>query len=343
MNATRVCFLCTLIGWLCLHAAIAQDTTKIISSDSIRVTTNFKDTVAIQLDTSYWQRSFNGGVNFNQASFSNWSGGGVNSIAIGGVIAARALYEKAKTSWDNTADLQLGYVTQLGNTRKAADQIILISVLGQKIAPKWDMFVSSTFNTFFATGYRYDKLPVDQIRLRVSNFFAPAQLTMAIGIAYKPNDWFSVRMSPLAPRFTFLADQSVRVRELADGTYVPDPTQSAYGVDPGKSSRTEWLAFQLQTVLNRNLTENIAINARYQLFTEYSHFSNINHRLDLILTAKASRYISTTFGLIMLYNKDFSASLQIQQTLGIGLVYNVSSFKKKPVPVKATDPLPGRF
>lgn len=116
-------------------------------------------------------------------------------MAVGGIIAARALYEKGKTSWDNTADLQLGYVSQLGTTRKAADQIILISVLGQKIAPKWDMFVSGTFNTFFAPGYRYDKLPSDQTRLLVSNFFAPAQLTLSLGLAYKPVDWFALRIS----------------------------------------------------------------------------------------------------------------------------------------------------
>ncbi|GAB2528412.1 DUF3078 domain-containing protein [Spirosoma aerophilum] len=311
-----------LIGLLYAYQATAQDST--------RVTTNFKDTVAVKVDTSYWQRSFSGGVNFNQASFSNWAGGGVNSIAIGGVVTARALYEKGKTSWDNTADLQLGYVTQLGNTRKAADQIIIISVLGHQVAPKWDLFVSSTFNTFFAAGYRYDKLPAEQTSLKVSNFFAPAQLTLSAGAAYKPTDWFALRISPLAPRFTFLADQSVRVRQDATtGNYVPDPTQKAFGVEPGKSVRLEWLAFQLQAALNRNVSENVSLNLRYQLFTQYAQLDNINHRLDLTLTAKVTRYLNTTLGLIALYNKDFSSSLQIQQTLAIGLSYNLSSFRKK--------------
>lgn len=324
---------CLLICWLCFDQVSAQDST--------RITTNFKDTISVKPDTSYWQRSFSGGVNFNQASFSNWSGGGVNSIAIGGVVTARSLYEKGKTSWDNTADLQLGYVTQLGSTRKAADQIILISVLGHRIAPEWDLFVSGTFNTFFTAGYRYDKLPADQTSLKVSNFFAPAQLTFSAGLAYKPTDWFALRLSPLAPRFTFLADQRVRVRQdAATGLYVPDPTQRAYGVDPGKSSRTEWLAFQLQAVLNKNLSENVSLNTRYQLFTEYSQFNNINHRLDLTLTAKVSRYLNTTFGFIALYNKDFSSFLQIQQTLAIGLSYNLSSFRKKK---EKTDSSLGRF
>ena len=329
-------FLCILVSVLCLGTSIAQDST--------RVTTNFKDTIAVKIDTSYWQRSFSGGVNFNQTSFSNWAGGGVNSMALGGVIAARALYEKGKTSWDNTADLQLGYVTQLGNTRKAADQIILISVLGYQVAPKWDLFVSGTFNTFFAPGYRYDKLPADQSRLRVSNFFSPAQLTIAAGIAYKPTDWFALRISPVAPRLTFLADQSVRVSaNQVTGIFTPDPNATVYGVPPGKNLRTEWLAFQLQAALNRNLTENISLNARYQLFTSYAQLNNINHRLDLLITAKINRYLNTTFGLIALYNKDFSTDLQIQQTLAIGLVYNLSNFRSKKDPLKATDPLPGRF
>ena len=323
---------CALISW----ASVAQ----VFGQDAPAGATTFQDTTALKaaaakIDTvyradtiSHWQKAFSGGVNFNQASFSNWSGGGVNSVAVGGVIAARALYEKGKTSWDNTADLQLGYVTQLGNTRKAADQIIIISVLGHKIAPKWDLFVSGTFNTFFAAGYRYDKLPADQTSLKVSNFFAPAQLTLSTGIAYKPNDWFSLRISPFAPRFTFLADDGVRVRQQADGTYVSDKTQKAFGVEAGKSTRAEWLAFQLQAALNRNLTQNISLNARYQLFSEYAHLDNINHRFDLLLSAKVSRYLSTNFGIIALFNKDFSADLQIQQTLAIGLVYNFSTFRK---------------
>lgn len=286
------------------------------------------DSLAVKKDTTYWQKSFSGGVNFNQASFNNWSGGGINSIALGMVVAARALYVKEKISWDNTADLQLGYVTQKGETRKAADQIFINSVVGQKVAPKWDFFGSGTFNTYFASGYRYDKIAKDQSRLLVSGFFAPAQLTFAWGMAYRPNDWFSLRVSPFSPRLTFVANPDVRVREV-NGVFVKDPNAIAYGVLPGKSLRTEWLAFQLQAALNRKLSETVSLNARYQLYANYQTLNAIDHRLDLILTAKVSKYISTTFGLIALYDKDFSNKLQLQQTLAIGLSYNISTFRKK--------------
>ena len=140
---------CLMLLSLAFPLAQAQDSTEVI--------TNFKDTLAVKPDTSYWQRSFSGGINFNQASFSNWTGGGVNSVALGAIVAARALYEKDKWSWDNTADLQLGFVTQAGTTRKAADQIFLNSVVGRKISAKWDLFGSGTFTSFFTPG-----LPVRQ-------------------------------------------------------------------------------------------------------------------------------------------------------------------------------------
>ncbi|MBC3786105.1 DUF3078 domain-containing protein [Spirosoma utsteinense] len=313
-------FLCVLIFWGSLSPLLAQDST---------VVTNFKDTVSVKPDTSYWQRSFSGGVNFNQASFSNWTGGGVNSVALGAVVAARALYTKANWSWDNTADLQLGFVTQNGLTRKAADQIMLNSVAGYKISPKIDWFGSATFSSFFATGYRYSGLATGQSSFKVSNFLAPGQLTLAWGVAYKPSDWFALRLSPFAPRFTFLSDQGVRFSENAAGIPVRNPNAIAYGVAPGKSIRTEWLAFQLQASLIRNLSENVNINARYLMYANYKTLDAIDHRIDLILTAKVNRYLSTTFGVIALFDKDFIDVWQLQQTLAIGLVYNVSSFRKK--------------
>ncbi|MCY7359010.1 MAG: DUF3078 domain-containing protein [Rudanella sp.] len=309
----------TVLVWLTYLVAQAQETP----------TKNFEDTLKIKRDTTYWQKSFSGGVNINQASFSNWVGGGVNSTALGLVISSRALYEKGKTSWDNTGDFQLGYINQRGTSRKAADQLFINSVLGQKIAPKWDIFMSGTFNTFLAPGYQYDKIPANTTRQQISGFFAPAQLTAAWGVAYRPNDWFSLRVSPFAPRLTFVNDDIVRVRKGTDGISRPDRTATAFGVEAGKTVRTEWLALQLQAALNKNVTDNININARYQMFANYQTLDAIDHRIDLIATAKINKYLSTTLGVISLFDKDFSQDWQLQQTLAIGLLYNTTTFRKK--------------
>jgi hypothetical protein len=121
----------------------------------------------------------------------------------------------------------------------------------------------------------------------------------------------------------------VRFRETASGVPVRDPNAVAYGVPAGKSIRTEWLAFQLQAALTRNLSENVSINAKYLMYANYQTLNAIDHRIDLILTAKVNRYLSTTLGVIALFDKDFIDVWQLQQTLAIGLVYNVSTFRKK--------------
>ena len=71
------------------------------------------------------------------------------------------------------------------------------------------------------------------------------------------------------------------------------------------------------------------LNAKYLLYANYQTLDAIDHRIDILLIAKVSRYISTTFGLIALFDKDFYNGWQLQQTLGIGLIYNVSTFRKK--------------
>jgi hypothetical protein len=290
--------------------------------------------VFAQSDTTYWQKSFSGGINFNQATFNNWSGGGVNSLALGAIVNARALYQKEKWSWDNIAGLQLGYVNQEGKNRKAADQMLLNTIVGYKIGKKWDAFMSATFNSFFMPGYRYDKPFRDGTTreasgeaFKVSQFLAPGQLTLAWGVAYKPNDWFSLRLSPFAPRFTFLTTDKVRFQENAD-SLIRGSQYTTYGVEAGKKVYTELLAFQLQASLNKNLSDNVSIKAEYFMYDNYQKIGSIDNRLNLLLAAKLTKLLSATFGLNLVYDDDFSGKLQVQQTLGIGFLYNASTFKK---------------
>lgn len=236
---------------------------------------------------------------------------------------------KGNWSWDNTGDFQLGYVTQEGVRRKSSDQILITTAVGLKASPVLDYFFSSTFSSYFAQGYQYTSLPPEQTQLKISNFLSPGQLSLAWGLAYKPQTWLSVRLSPFSPRFTFLLDNSVRYRYQGDTLYVRDPTATVYGVAPGRRLRTEWLALQLQATLNKNISNNININAKYLLYANYQSLNAIDHRIDLTITAKVSRYISTTFGMTALLDKDYSPRLQLQQTLGVGLVYNVSTFRDK--------------
>ncbi len=59
----------------------------------------------------------------------------------------------------------------------------------------------------------------------VSNFLAPAYLLYGIGMDYKPNDNFSLYISPLTVKTTIVNDQ-----DLADA--------GAYGVNPAEFDET---------------------------------------------------------------------------------------------------------
>jgi hypothetical protein len=265
-------------------------------------------------DTSYWTTSYNLGLNFNQASFSpNWRAGGVSSVAIGSLFLAKANYTRGPISFDNLADLQYGLVRARGqDTRKTADQILLDSKVGRRLTERWNLFSSLNFLTQFTEGYEYvaDASGQEQARL-ISNFMAPAFLTSAWGAEYRPREYFQLRLSPFAPRLTFVTDPAVSANV---------PTN--YGVPVGERVRYEWLAAQLFASYDRKIRENLDLKWRYVMFANYQTLAprTIDHRLDATLTAKITQYLNVSLTGILLYDLDQDASVQYSQTLSLGLL-----------------------
>lgn len=270
-----------------------------------------------QTDTTYWRRSLAAGANVNQAAFSsNWKAGGVNSIALGLFVNAKANYLKERISWDNTTELQYGLIKNANqDMRKSLDRIFLDSKLGYKLSGHWNMFLSGNFITQFAPGYKYVENGTDTL---ISNFMAPGFLTFAVGFEYKPVPWFSLRLSPFAPRFTFLTDDAVAVNER-------------YGVPLGKTVRTEWLAAMIQADLEKDIATNLNLKVNYQVYANYETlaFNTIDHRLSTTITAKVNRFISVNLTGIMLYDQDQDTDVQFSQALALGILYNVQNFTDK--------------
>ncbi|MDN3204606.1 DUF3078 domain-containing protein [Algoriphagus sediminis] len=269
-------------------------------------------------DTTYWLKETSGGINLNQASFSgNWTGGGVNSIALGTYFFARRNYKKDKWSWDNTLDLLYGVVRNQGeDVRKSNDRIFLDSKVGLAINSKWNYFVSLNFLSQFAPGYDFS----DNDRTLISKFMNPAYLTTAIGVEYKPNDEFSLRISPFSPRWTFVTDTELYLN-------VPEN----YGVEIGETVRTEAAAFSLLLDWNKKLSENVTFVTRYQMYANYQNFAfnAIDHRLDLALTAKVSDLINVSLTSLMIYDLDQDNAIQFSQGLALGIAFKRSTFPEE--------------
>ncbi len=274
------------------------------------------DEMALIYDTTYWDTEFRIGLNFNQAAFSgNWKSGGVNSLAFGSILAAKANYKRDKFSWINQLELLYGVVKNEGqDTRKSNDRIFFDSKIGYKTSEHWGVFSSVNFITQFTEGYEYQ----EPEKLIISGFFSPAFLTLGYGMEYNPNEEFALRISPLSPRFTFVTDPEII-------NNVP----LNYGVPQGRQVRTEWLAFQLFATWDKEVNENLSIQSRYQLFSNYETlaFKTIDHRLDLTITAKITRFVDVTFTSINVYDIDMDPGIQYSQALALGILYKVTNKK----------------
>ena len=280
----------------------------------------------LDLKVNYWRNWTTFGVNANQASFSdNWQNGGVNSIALGATFNTKFDFTRENKNFTSELDLKYGKVKNKEQlARKANDRILWDNKYSIKFSKKWSFFASLTFESQFDAGWEYRRNPETQQEetgRKISNFMAPGYLTESIGLEVQPFTGFSIRFGTGTARQTFVLDDRVLL-PIVEGDPLPD---QRFGVPYPETFRNE-VAFQIVSNLDRNLSQNINIKARYAFFANYGEWDNASHRLDATLTARVSRVISVTMNGIALYDplqlQDTEGTkLQTAQSLAIGLLY----------------------
>jgi hypothetical protein len=259
-------------------------------------------------DTTYWTNGGMFSVNFNQISFVNWSAGGLNSVA--GVARAQYFknYKKGIVSWDNTLDLGYGLSKVQGLViQKNEDIIDLQSKLGIKAANKWFYSGLLSFKSQFAPGYS-DK----ENKNRISDLFSPAYLFLSFGMDYKPNDKFTLMLSPVTGKMTIVTDKLLRVN---------------YGVDSLKTIRSEFGAY-LKTALNQDIMKNVTLITELGLFTNYlNHPENVDVDWKVGINMKVNKYISAQLSTNLIYDADIKdpvdgkAKVQFKELFGVGFSF----------------------
>lgn len=273
------------------------------------------DTTNSKKDTTYWSFSNKFGVNFNFSDFSdNWTGGGTDAISLSTFLNSRAKYQKDKLSFTSSLELLYGQQRQDNDIvpfRKTQDKIFFNNKLGYDINDTWDMNFNLQFLTQFDEGFRFPKNEDEEIEL-ISDFLSPAFLTASLGFSYNPEDYFTLNISPFAPRVTFVTDTSIY-----------NSVPGNYGVEIGEKVRYEWYAFQLIADFDRNISETLNIKARYQLFANYEEltFEKVDHRLDMSITSKVTKFISVNLTTIAIYDFDQIDEVQFSTNLGLGVLF----------------------
>ena len=275
-----------------------------------------------KVDTlKYWKKGGDFSVSFSEVSFSNWAAGGKNSVSGVGVFNSFANYAKERMSWDNTLNFGYGLMKEQQRTLiKSEDKFEINTKLGYKMTEtgKWFFSGLANFRTQFADGFNYSN--VNQ-PVRISSLLAPAYLTMATGFDYKPNDRFSMFVSPLSGKFTFVADDALSAI-------------GSFGVDPGKKFRAE-LGATVKSELKMKVVKNVDAVTNLTLFSNYlKNPQNIDVNWDFRLNMKVNEYLSANFVTNLIYDDDILIPLdrnddgiidgkgrriQLKQMFGAGL------------------------
>ncbi len=269
----------------------------------------------------------NGGVislNASQVSFTNWAAGGENSISANGFLNLFSNYKKGKTTWDNTLDLGFGMMKQGFDEEstyyKTDDKIELSSKYGRYAFEHWYYTGLVSFKTQFADGFKSIKDTT-----KISAFLSPGYLNISIGMDYKPNDKFTLYMSPLSGKTTFVRDTMLS-------------NAGAYGVTPGENVRYEFGGY-IKAQFKANLADNITYVTKLDLFSNYLEKpQNIDVNWDNLVTFKINEFFAANVHLTMLYDDDTkvsvdrdgdgvydgkSAKIQLKQLFGIGITYKL--------------------
>lgn len=285
----------------------------------------------LELTVDYWKHWTRFGVTANQAYFNeDWKGGGVNSLALGFNVYHKSDYTKDNFNFVTELDLRYGRLKNKDQmAKKNNDRIFWDNKVSYKFSKNWSLFTSLTYETQFDVGYTYGmKDGRDSITGTVSAFMAPGYLTESLGLEYKPNAQFSLRLGTGTARQTFILDD--RIKPLTVEEYklkYPErkpitADQVRYGVEAGKSFKND-LAFQITANLDKNIAKNLNLKSRYNLFANYNKLEDPSHRLDVTLTAKVTSLVNVTMNGVLIYDSDVVSKVQASETLALGITYSL--------------------
>jgi len=285
----------------------------------------------VKKDTSYWKTGGVMGLNFSQASYTNWAAGGQNSLAGTAYVSLFANFKKGPSSWDNTLDLAYGK-TELGNDRprKTDDKIDLSSKYGHTTSNQhWFYSALFNFKSQFDNGYNY---PNDSNV--ISRFMAPGFFVFSLGMDYKLGDYFSLFIGPVTGKETIVNAPTIA---NAGGFGVQPATYDARGyiITPGKNHLEEYGGY-LKAAFKKDIMKNVNLQTKVELFSNYlKNPQNVVVNWEMLIAMKINKYLTASLATQLMYddkinikilNADGSVQsngpkVQFKEILGVGIAY----------------------
>lgn len=159
---------------------------------------------------SPWKFSGLVGLNASATGLWNWAAGGKNNVSGVAFGKCRLLYSEKSLSWETNLDLEYGlsWIDQKYDAlQKSSDHLKFNTKFGWEFSKSWLLTASASFETQMGYGLNYTGDAADDYL--TSNILAPSYTDISVGIDWKPNDIFSIYLSPVSGRIAtaYLSDK----------------------------------------------------------------------------------------------------------------------------------------
>jgi hypothetical protein len=262
---------------------------------------------------NYWKTVTAIGIDLNQGQYSkNWKGGGVNNIAIGGLLNYKTVYSKESYSFTSEIRLEYGKVKNKDQLqKKTKDRIFWDNKANLQFSKSWFFYGAVTFESQFDRGFAYQRIDNTEQQFLISKFMAPGYFTESIGFEYKPTNYFSTRFGTGTAKQTLIIDTTVYNQKYNPGYF---------GVDRSKNKKfRNELAFQVTSQFDKQIFTNVGLYFRYNMFIPYDRpLDHVDHSLDVRLTSKINKFMNASLTGTALFDKDSDKEIQARQNLSIG-------------------------
>lgn len=254
-------------------------------------------------NVSPWKLAWILNINGAQASYRNWSQGGVNSVTLSSGTRFTAEYRHERFVFNHSTSLKYGKARLNGaqsEYRKTDDEIRIRNQFSRLFDDeRFSLIAQLNFETQFDKGYNRDYTEVR------SRFFAPAYFIETAGFAF-------------APAKSIQLNAGLSLRQ----SIVQDTSLSRFvGLDPGDRFRNEG-GLSLGLKVDRDLMTNVRYSGSAETFTNFLRpFSSTTVRVVNDINGRINNYLSVNFQFATIYDDNVDTRLQVKQVLSVGFNY----------------------
>lgn len=277
-------------------------------------------------------------LNASATGLWNWAAGGNNNVTTVAAANVTLLYKKNAIAWESNLDTEFG-MTYQQNTfepwRKSNDKINFTTKFGWEFHKTWYLTALAGFKSQYAKGYEYG----DNYKKPISSWLSPSYTDISLGIDWKPNEIFSVYVSPVAGRISTCTVDSLGYTD-ADGAEQYFDFRTKYGIDKDKKVLAE-LGLSAKAGVNYARIENLKIISTVGVFTPYKwpsdkanhrRFGNFDVDWDFAISYQFLKVLNVTLSTslkyyngVMIADKDGNnpvERVQFKGNIGLGIGYS---------------------